>query len=137
MRSVLDTNVFISAVFFHGRHYDILKAWDEGRVALVLSPEILDEYRRVGHVLANRYPGVDLSPFLALAASHAEIVAAPPFATAVCRDPDDDMFLACAVAGRADAIVTGDRDLLDLHPFGSVDILKPSELLARLADQYP
>lgn len=137
MRIVLDTNVFISAVFFHGRPYDILKAWDEGRVALVLSPEILDEYRRVGHVLANRSPGVDLSPFLALAASHAEIVAAPPFATAVCHDPDDDMFLACAVAGRADAIVTGDRDLLDLHPFGSVDILKPSELLARLADQYP
>jgi putative PIN family toxin of toxin-antitoxin system len=52
---------------------------------------------------------------------------------AVCRDPNDDIFLSLAVAGRADAIVTGDSDLLSLTPFRSIPILTPTQFLARLA----
>jgi predicted nucleic acid-binding protein len=46
-----------------------------------------------------------------------------------CRDPRDDKFLEVAVHGRADAIVTGDRDLLDLNPFRGIAILTPAEYL--------
>ncbi len=42
-----------------------------------------------------------------------------------------DHILSCALAGRASAIVTGDRDLLRLHPFRGIDILAPAEFLAR------
>jgi putative PIN family toxin of toxin-antitoxin system len=47
------------------------------------------------------------------------------------RDPKDDKFLEAAVNGRADVIVTGDKDLLDLNPFRGVAILTPADYLAR------
>jgi putative PIN family toxin of toxin-antitoxin system len=49
------------------------------------------------------------------------------------RDPKDDKFLEAAVNGRADVIVTGDNDLLDLHPFRGIAIVTPADYLAREA----
>ena len=51
---------------------------------------------------------------------------------AVCRDPADDMFLALALEGHAEIILTGDQDLLVLHPFRGVAILEPREFLDRI-----
>jgi len=48
-----------------------------------------------------------------------------------CRDPDDDKFLEAAVNGRADVLISGDKDLLALHPFLGIAILTPAEFLAR------
>jgi uncharacterized protein len=62
VRIVLDTNVFISGVFFSGPPYKILEAWRDGRIALVVSPEILEEYYRVGENLSGRYTEVDITP---------------------------------------------------------------------------
>ena len=50
-----------------------------------------------------------------------------------CRDPKDDKFLEVAINGGAEWIVTGDNDLLVLHPFEGVDIVSPADYLARLA----
>lgn len=47
IKAILDTNVFISGVFWQGPPFEILKAWQEQRFRLVISPPILDEYRRV------------------------------------------------------------------------------------------
>ena len=96
MRIVLDTNVFISGVFFGGLPFQILKAWQDGKVNLVLSIEILEEYQRVGRTLAKKFPGVDLDPILDLLAVSAELVSAPDLPEPVCEDPEDDKFLACA-----------------------------------------
>ncbi|HTE82179.1 MAG TPA: putative toxin-antitoxin system toxin component, PIN family, partial [Reyranella sp.] len=51
----------------------------------------------------------------------------------ICRDPKDDKFLDVAVNGGADLIVTGDADLLVLHPFEGVEIVTPAAYLARTA----
>ena len=51
MRIVLDTNVLISGIFFSGPPFEILKAWSDDKVRLVLSPEILDEYYRIAGLL--------------------------------------------------------------------------------------
>lgn len=51
MRVILDTNVFVSGIFFSGPPHEILEAWRHGRIRLVISPEILEEYRRVGEEL--------------------------------------------------------------------------------------
>jgi hypothetical protein len=64
MRVVLDTNVFISGVFFGGPPHQILKAWRDGEVQLVVSAQILDEYQRVGHTLGEQFPDVDIGPIL-------------------------------------------------------------------------
>jgi uncharacterized protein len=47
IKAILDTNVFISGVFWKGPPFEILKAWQEQRFRLAISPPILDEYRRV------------------------------------------------------------------------------------------
>lgn len=90
MRVILDTNVFVSGVFFGGVPGRILEAWRDGQIRLVVSAEILDEYQRVGQILAADHPGVDLEPLLGLLAVHAEVVEAPPLAEQVCVDPDDE-----------------------------------------------
>jgi putative PIN family toxin of toxin-antitoxin system len=74
MRIVLDTNVFISGIFFTGPPYEILKAWRDGRVQLLISPSILDEYQRIGAELALQFRDVDLKAFLDLLTVQAEIV---------------------------------------------------------------
>ena len=126
---MLDTNVFVSGVFFGGHPNRILDAWRHSRLTLVLSAEILDEYRRVGEELAERYDGVDLSPLLRLIVAHAEFVEPEPFSSPVCRDPGDDKSLACATAGGVQAIVSGDKDLLSLSEFRSIPILAPREFV--------
>ncbi len=78
MRIVLDTNVFVSAVFFGGVPGRILEAWRDGRLQLVLSAAILDEYQRVGQFLGAQFAGVDLEPILALLTVEADIVEARP-----------------------------------------------------------
>jgi len=73
MRIVLDTNVFISGIFFTGPPYQILKAWRDGRVQLLVSPSILDEYQRIGTQLALQFRDVDLKPFLDLLTVQAKL----------------------------------------------------------------
>jgi uncharacterized protein len=132
VRIILDTNVLVSGVFFGGSPARILGAWRDGRFQLVLSAEILDEYQRVGQILAGRYPGIDLEPFLALLAVHSEIVEAPVLPEPVSADPDDDMFLACAAAAGVTIIVSGDKDLVDRTGWRGVRVFRPRQV----ADEF-
>ena len=125
MKLVLDTNVFVSGVFFTGPPLRILEAWREGRIELLASPEILREYSEVGDRLRRQHPEIDLAPALAMVVLKATIVEAPALREPVCADPDDDMFLACAVAGRCRMIVSGDKHLLDASGYRGVQVLRP------------
>ncbi len=129
MRIVLDTNVFLSGVFFSGPPNRILRAWRDGQVKLLVSAEIFDEYRHVGVKLAKRYAGVDLEPFLALLAVESEIVSAAALSELVCEDPDDDKFFACALSGRCKLIVSGDRHLKRASGYGGVVVLSPRQFV--------
>jgi len=99
MRVILDTNVFVSGVFFTGPPHQILKAWYDGKLQMVISPEIFSEYLRVGATLAEQFPPVDLGKILELIKNKAIMVEAPSLLEQICSDPDDDKFLACAFAG--------------------------------------
>ncbi len=131
MKIVLDTNVFVSAVFFGGPPGEILRAWHEGRVDLVLSLEILTEYQETGEELAADRPEVDLQPILQSVAMRAEIVLPAPLGESVCVDSDDDKFLACAVASGAACIVSGDKHLLAVSGYRGIQILRPREFVDR------
>jgi len=131
VRIVLDTNVFVSGVFFTGPPSRVLRAWSEGRVTLVVSPEILDEYYRVGVRLAEQYPDVDLNPAIALLAVEAEIVDASELSEPVSDDPDDDKFLACARSAGVAIVVSGDKHLLEVSGWESIDVLKPRQFVDR------
>jgi putative PIN family toxin of toxin-antitoxin system len=131
MRIVLDTNVFISGIFFTGPPYQILKAWRDGRVQLLVSPSILDEYQRIGAELALQFRDVDLKAFLDLLTVQAEIVLAPTLPPVIQDDPSDDKFLEAAVAGNASYIISGDKHLLTLSEFQGIQILKPRDFAQR------
>jgi putative PIN family toxin of toxin-antitoxin system len=134
VKVVLDTNVVLSGIFFGGVPGRILTAWSEGRVQLVLTPEILDEYRRAGDALALGHleRSAALTPILTLMASHAVLVDATPLSEAVSADPDDDKFLAAALAASAPAIISGDRDLLEVSGWQGIQVLSPRAF----ADEY-
>lgn len=128
---VLDTNVFISAVFFSGVPYRILDAWRNERVRLFVSRDILDEYRETAAALAKEFKGVDFAPWLAMIEAYATLVEPHPLPGPVCEDPDDDMFIACALAARAHLICSGDKALLKTTGYRGIEVLKPREFVDR------
>ena len=132
MKIILDTNVFISGVFFSGPPYKILKAWRDGKVQLVISQEILEEYNRVGKTLAEQFPSVDLNPILDLLTIKAQLTMAPSLPDPVCDDPDDDKFLACAIAGKSKLIVSGDKHLLRVSGYRGIKVVRPRKFI----DEY-
>ena len=129
MRIILDTNVFVLGVFFSGPPYEILDAWRRGKLTLVVSPDILSEYDRVGQELASEFPNVDLAPALELLAFKGEVVKAPPLTERVCSDPDDDKFLACAIASGTKTISSGDKALRKTSGYAGIEVLSPREFV--------
>ncbi len=133
MRVVVDTNVLMSGIFFGGVPGRILGAWVDGKLDLALSPDILEEYRRVGAELGARYPerGTALAPVLALVAMNAILVDAGQLSAAVSADPADDKFLAAARKAAATIIISGDRDLLDVSGWQGIAVLNPRQFADR------
>ncbi len=129
MKVVLDTNVFVSGVFFGGPPHKILKAWRDGKIQLLLSPAILEEYQRVMRELAVQFPEIRVEGLIDFLIVHSEFVLPLSLPPVIQADPSDDKFLECAVAGKAICIVTGDRHLLKLLGFKGVSILKPREFV--------
>jgi putative PIN family toxin of toxin-antitoxin system len=129
MRVVLDTNVFVSGIFFTGPPYQILEAWQQHRIDIVLSAPIMEEYRRVGKRLADQFPGVDLNPVLEMVVDRAVVVEPVELSEPVCDDTDDDKFIACAISGQAQYIVSGDKNLLKASGHQGVEILTPRQFL--------
>jgi uncharacterized protein len=131
VKVVLDTNVFVSGVFFNGPPFQILVSWKDGRIQLVISPEILEEYRRVGEILAEEHPAIDLEPMLEYLIQNAVVFSAPPLPERICDDPDDDKFLACALASGSNLIISGDRHLLKVSGYQNIEVLKPRDFLEK------
>ena len=131
MRVVLDTNALVSGIFFGGVPGMIVDAWTNDRVSLVLTPEILEEYSRVGREMAARYPD-GLQYFLAILdvlAVNSPIINAPPLPAPVSADPDDDKFLAAAVASGVRLIVSGDKHLLKVAGWQEIEVMTPREFV--------
>lgn len=129
MRVILDTNVFISGVFFGGPPHRILEAWRDGKLQLVISQEILNEYQRVAEILSSQFPAVDLWPVVQLVALEAEVYPHYGLLERVSDDPDDDKFISCAIIGRCPVIVSGDKHLLKVSDYKGISILKPREFV--------
>lgn len=125
MRVVIDTNVLMSAILFGGIPGKLLQAWREGNFKLVLSPEILEEYLATAETLSARYDTDALEPVLALIARNAEVWQCNPLSQAICSDPDDDKFFACALASGAGYIVSGDKALGRASGYSGIRVLTP------------
>ncbi|HEY1341546.1 MAG TPA: putative toxin-antitoxin system toxin component, PIN family [Bryobacteraceae bacterium] len=131
IRAVVDTNLYVSALVFGGKPAAVIQLADEGAFELVVCAQIRDELaatltrkfgwssdrvRHASDVLWNRASWV-----------------VPPQLPPASRDRDDDFILACALEAGAGFVVTGDQDLLALHPFRGIAVFTPADFLARLS----
>ncbi len=132
-RLVVDTNVLLSGIFFEkGNEAQVLKLILEDRAGLLASLETLEELRET----LSR-PKFHLSPAQGLAIFQAilgkcQVILNLKESDVKCRDKDDQKFLDCAHTGRADYLVTGDPDLVDLRQVGRTKILRAAGLIREL-----
>ena len=136
MRVVVDTNILVRAVIRpHGTVGPVLLRLRHGEYTLLyarpLLEELVDVLNRPRIREKYRLTGQDIQAIVGLILLRGERVAPAERITA-CRDPKDDKFLEVAVAGKADVIVSGDQDLLVLHPFAGIPILPPAAFLQML-----
>jgi putative PIN family toxin of toxin-antitoxin system len=122
MKVVFDTNILVSALVFPGGRADIaLRRIIEERDRLLLSKPILDELLGI---LARKFSrDTEELAHVAVFLSDLSIVVKPRRKLAVLADEPDNRILECAVSGGADAIVTGDKVLLELKNFRKVKLL--------------
>ena len=90
MRVVIDKNVLISAIFFKGKPDIILDAWRNGKLEIILSPEILNEYSRVLHRLADKDPSIDTSGILYLLTAGCKVIEPREIESPVCEVHNSD-----------------------------------------------
>jgi hypothetical protein len=130
IKAVVDTNVFVSS-FFGGNPGKLVDLWKSGEVTLCLSKPIIDEYievlRRLG--LQNEK---ELDELLGLFAHgyHVVFTVKTPELHILENDPDDNKFIECAVALKADFIISGDKTLTEIQDYMGIKIVNPKEFLS-------
>jgi putative PIN family toxin of toxin-antitoxin system len=130
-RVVVDTNVLISAFLISGGKPDqVLRYLLEVNADFLFSQETMDELiTRLARPKFRKYRNDEETA--AFIENLSDLATWVPLLgqLAICRDPDDDKFLEVALAGEADCIITGDQDLLVLHPLEGISILTPAQFL--------
>ena len=133
MRAVLDTNVVISATLIRDGSEDrILRAWQRGAFDSVLSPQILNEMGRAlfyEKFRKARWMAEEEIVSLLQSLAQESLLVAGRVRVKVSRDPEDNKFLEAAIEARAQYVVTGDKDLLDLKTYRQVRIVRPAAFL--------
>jgi putative PIN family toxin of toxin-antitoxin system len=128
-RLVVDTNVVVSAMLFPNSVPG--QALNRAKGSVVLASEATR--RELVEVMSrsrfDRYVEQKLRRRLVSEYFKATVTVDIPFSIRACRDPKDDKFLEVAVHGHADILLTGDADLLELHPFRGIAILTPGAYL--------
>lgn len=133
MRAVLDTVVFVRALINPKGRWGRLLFEHADKYVIVLSPEIVKEILDVINrpELHRRFPEMADLPRMDLVLSRLEEaeVVEPQERLEVCRDPNDNKFFECAVAARADYIVSEDKDLLVVAEYKGIRTVSAAEFL--------
>ena len=130
VRVVIDTSVFVAAIFWRGSARECLVRFARRQFEAVVSEAILQEYAETAWELKieENLPQ-NPQPWLNWINSRATILGIVPLDEPVCSDADDEKFIECALAAKAEYIVTRDRHLLQLEkPFG-ISIVDDREFL--------
>ena len=129
LKVVIDTNVLVSS-FFGGLPRKIIDLWKEGAIVLCLSQSIFEEYLAT----LNRLGLKDQDEIKRLTRLFAEgynavFTSQTPDIRVVNDDPDDDKFIACAVALESKIIVSGDNHLQQVKKYIDIEIMSPREFM--------
>lgn len=129
MKAVIDTNVFVSGIFWKGPPNAILTAWQRHEFQMVLSAPILDEYFRVLQILNAKKTLVNIEELMEIVSANSTVVEPSQFTKQICSDPNDDKFLEAAISGNAQHVVSGDKALLAVKELGRVAVVPPKQFL--------
>ena len=139
IRVVLDTNIVISGSLWSGAPHRVLDTITQDITRPVVTEIMLEELTEVLHrekfegrlQIVGKTPDQIVNEY----AASAEVVEAASLNKPVASDPDDDMFLACAISGHAEMIVSGDPHLLDVKEYGGIRIVTAAGFLEYLQTQ--
>jgi putative PIN family toxin of toxin-antitoxin system len=130
IRVVLDTNVIVSAfITYGGNEWNILQKAVEGKITLITSENLLDEFLEV---ISRQKFGYDRSEIESMRLFLIEIshfIIPLEKVDIIKEDLEDNRFLECAISGKAQYIISGDRHLLNLRKYKSIKILRSVEFL--------
>jgi putative PIN family toxin of toxin-antitoxin system len=131
VKVVIDTNIFVSS-FFGGNPRKIIDLWKNEKITLCLSNAILDEYVDVLGRIGLKEED-ELEELLSLFSKGFNIVftTKTPKIKIIKNDPDDDKFVECAVALKAQTIITGDKEVLAIKEYMGIRILTPQKFLGK------
>ena len=133
IRVTVDTNVLVSATFWYGASYRIIELVEQGKVELVLSEAIIQEfsavleYEEIKKKIVNK--GLLMLRTVEKLVSMSKIVVPAIKIAVVKEDPDDDKILECAVAGDVNYLISKDNHLLRIVKYGKIKIVSPEEFL--------
>jgi putative PIN family toxin of toxin-antitoxin system len=132
---VADTNVFVSGLFWPGKPHRLLSLAVEKKITLCSSLPLISEFKEI--VQRDFQVGLQEADLMV----DVLLQSVQLFQTADCvklvkEDPDDDKVLECALACKADYVVSGDRHLLALKEFSGIPILTVNQLLNRLKEVH-
>ncbi len=132
LKVVLDTNIFISALHWTGVPLTVYRRWLEGEFRLGISREILSE---LGGVLENDFGWAheETHELCNLIKNLADITTSKQRLHVITDDPDDNKILECALASRANYIISGDKHLLKLGEYKTIPIITARRFLSLLA----
>lgn len=134
LKLVLDTNILVSGIGWPGFPGRLVDEFIDGKFTLVESPTLLGEFRRV--IKDGKFSFLDqddVDEFFRMLVGKSEVVEPASRLDIIKEDPADNRVLECAVAGRADFIVSGDRHLLRLGSFAGVQIVTARRMVELLA----
>lgn len=138
IRIVADTSVIVSGTLWSGLAHRMIELIEAGSVTACVTPSIVHEYREVlvrpkfTRKLTERMTTAD--EVMQALLPHVELYPDLPLSGVVKADPDDDLFVACAVASGAQYLVSGDSHLLDMAAYQSVKIVTVRQFLA---EEFP
>ena len=128
MRVILDTNVFVSGIFWEGNFCSqIIEKWRKRKFDLVSSIEILDEFMRTLKNFKIKMPDDMIEEWRNLIIENSNIVEPTIKLDVIKDDPDDNKFLEAGITGNVDLIISQDKHLLKLREYQGIKILRPEE----------
>jgi uncharacterized protein len=133
LKVVFDTNVLISSILIEGSIADIALTKAENYYEILSSDKIYGELIKI-LMLPKFDKYVSLyrrRKFIESFENRATFIKVE-IVINVCRDPKDNMFLELASSGKANYIITGDKDLLELNPFQGIQIISPKKFIEQI-----
>lgn len=132
MKIVIDTNVIVSAMFFGGKPRQLVELLVKHKFQSFASAEIVNEYQDTASELCARYPKKPVHLPLTAIVTAMNIIETTSDIS-VCRDPDDDKFINCALDSNCSYIISGDNDLLTIKNYNGIKIVTVAEFFHQIA----